>query len=383
MKVVAAVLAAGKGERFGAEKTVAPLGGKPLWRWSFEALIDHPAVAGVGIVCAPEQLDTIRGQALGALFCVAGGATRKKSSARVLAALPEDADLVLIHDGARPFVSQEVVRAVIDAAARSGAAAPGFMPTDTIKVVGKRGLETLDRGRLVAVQTPQGLLVSVFRKGHELLEDATDDLALAEAAGVIPEIVPGDPDNIKITTPKDLLRAEALLSHRAGSDRRPLEFRTGIGYDIHSFSVDPSRSLWLGGVRLDDSKGLEGHSDADALLHAMTDALLGAAALGDIGTHFPNTDSRWKGEPSASFLAHAAHLVRREGWTIANVDATLLAEAPRMSPHVPAMRRRIAEVLGIELGRISLKATTNERLGSIGRGEGIAAIAIATLSRPA
>lgn len=373
MKVVAVILIAGKGERFGGDKTAATLGGRPVWRWSFETFLRHHEVDGVGLVGAMEACGDLCEQAPEALFVVPGGATRKESSRRALEALPPDADLVLIHDGARPFVSAKVISDVIEATARVGAAAPGVVPTDTIKRVGEGHLETLDRGQLRAVQTPQGLRVEVFRAGHGLLEDATDDLALAEAAGVAPEIVQGEKDNFKITVPADLERARALI----GSG----EVRTGIGYDIHRFSEDPSRTLMLGGIAFSGHPALDGHSDADVLLHAIVDALLGAAALGDIGQHFPNTDPRWSGEPSMTFLRHAAKLLAEERWEVRHVDATLIAETPKLLPAIPVMREAIAAGIGIEPGRVSLKATTNEHLGAIGRSEGIAAMAVATIVR--
>ncbi|MBI5705417.1 MAG: 2-C-methyl-D-erythritol 2,4-cyclodiphosphate synthase [Armatimonadetes bacterium] len=373
MKVVAVILIAGKGERFGGDKTAMSLGGKPVWRWSYETFLKHHEVDGVGIVGAMEACADLCELAPEAVFVVPGGPTRKESSRRALEALPPDADLVLIHDGARPFVSAEVISDVIEAAARVGAAAPGVVPTDTIKRIGEGQIETLDRGQLRAVQTPQGLKAAVFRAGHELLEDATDDLALAEAAGITPEIVQGDRNNFKITVPADLERAKALI----GSG----EARTGIGYDIHRFSEDKSRTLMLGGIAFPGHPALDGHSDADVLLHAIVDALLGAAALGDIGQHFPNTDPRWSGEPSMTFLRHAANLLTEERWEVRNVDATLIAETPKLLPAIPSMRGAIAGGLGIEPERVSLKATTNERLGAVGRSEGIAAMAVSMIVR--
>lgn len=380
MKVVAAVLVAGKGERFGGDKALASLGGKPLWRWSFETLSAHPAVNAVGLVCSSENLEEIRREAPQAAFVVQGGSTRKQSSRAALQAMPPDTDVALLHDGARPFVTPKLIGAVIEAAWRAGAAAPGHRPVDTIKWREGSGLATLDRDALVAVQTPQGLKTEVFRKGHALLDDAPDDLALAEAAGITPELVEGDPANVKITLAEDLERAEALLrALKADSPERSAETRTGIGYDIHRFSPDPSRTLWLGGVAFAGERALEGHSDADVLLHAITDALLGAAAMGDIGQHFPNTDLRWRDEPSATFVAFAAESVRARGFAIVNLDATVIAERPKLSGRIGEMRARIAHLASLAEDRVNIKATTNERLGSIGREEGIAAIAIATI----
>jgi 2-C-methyl-D-erythritol 4-phosphate cytidylyltransferase/2-C-methyl-D-erythritol 2,4-cyclodiphosphate synthase len=197
-------------------------------------------------------------------------------------------------------------------------------------------------------------------------------MALVEALGVHPEIVQGEPNNFKITTPEDLARARAIAS--------PAEVRVGIGYDIHPFSDDPSRKLFLGGVHFPDHRALDGHSDADVVLHAATDALLGAAGLGDIGQHFPNTDPRWRGAPSLTFLHHAGVLLAEAGWRIVNLDLTAIAESPKIMKKAPEIRSAIAQCLGIEDSRVSIKATTNERLGSIGRGEGIAAFATASIA---
>lgn len=374
MRVVAVVLAAGKGDRFGQDKTQVLLAGKPLWRWSYEAFSRHPEIDGVGLVGSQENLGSLSAGAPEAAFVVLGGETRTESSRCALDALPDTAEIVLLHDAARPFVTDDVISQVIVGAARAGAAAPGTRPTDTIKLRTNGRLATLDRNSLVAVQTPQALRIDALRKGHAALSEATDDLALAEAAGFEPEIVPGDPRNLKITTPDDLRRAaERLLGTEA---------RTGMGYDIHALSNDPNRGLMLGGISFEGHAGLEGHSDADVLLHAIVDALLGAAGLGDIGSHFPNTDPRWKDAPSITFLNHARSLLEEQGFGIVNVDATLIAESPKIGGRSQEMKALIGEALGIEATRIGIKATTNERLGAIGRGEGMAAMAIASI-RPA
>lgn len=371
MRTYAAILAAGSGSRFGCDKTQTILGRRPLWRWSFDAYSAHPLVSGVLIVGSDANLAAFRGS--GALRVVKGGTTRQESSLAALEALPPDAEAVLIHDAARPFVSARLIGDVIDAIARSGAAAAALPVVDTVKQVSDGRVVTLDRSQLVSMQTPQGARVELLRRAHASAPaGATDDLALIEALGVHPELVEGDARNFKITSPEDLSRARAMI----GSP----ETRTGIGYDIHRFSNDPARTLMLGGVAFPGHAALEGHSDADVLLHAATDALLGAAGLGDIGQHFPNTDPRWAGEPSLTFLRHAAELLSQEGWRAVNLDVTLIGESPKVMGRAEEMRACIAEALSIEASRVSVKATTNERLGAIGRGEGLAAFAVATIT---
>jgi 2-C-methyl-D-erythritol 4-phosphate cytidylyltransferase/2-C-methyl-D-erythritol 2,4-cyclodiphosphate synthase len=370
LKTYAAILAAGSGTRFGADKTQALLGRKPLWRWSFDTYTAHPLISGVVLVGSDANLTSLK--AAGALAVVQGGATRQESSLAALNALPDDAEAILLQDAARPFTSQQLISDVVYAIDRSGAAAAAIPVVDTIKQMMPDKLVTLDRGRLAAMQTPQGAKIELLRKAHELATgNAPDDMALVEAVGIHPELVPGDVQNFKITTPEDLARARALI----GSP----ETRTGIGYDIHPFSNDPARTLYLGGVSFPGHAALEGHSDADVLLHAATDALLGAAGLGDIGQHFPNTDPRWRGEPSLTFLRHAADLLRAAGWRVVNLDMTAIAESPKIMAKSEEIRTAVGKALEIDPSRVSVKATTNEGLGSIGRSEGIAAVAIATL----
>jgi 2-C-methyl-D-erythritol 4-phosphate cytidylyltransferase/2-C-methyl-D-erythritol 2,4-cyclodiphosphate synthase len=373
MKVVAAILAAGRGERFGADKSQALLGGKPVWRWSFDAYSSHPLLAGVGLVGSAANLGALK-SAPNSLFVVPGGSDRRESSKLAVEACPPDADVVLVHDAARPFVTARLISEIVSAAARSGAAAPGIPVTDTVKRVDSGTVETVDRKGLWTVQTPQGGRRDLFLRAHaEARGDVTDDLGLFEAIGIEPEIVPGDPANVKITTPEDIARWE--------SSRGLSEVRTGMGYDVHAFSADPSRALMLGGVRFEGHPGLEGHSDADVVLHAAVDALLGAAGLGDIGVHFPNSDPAWKNAPSLDFLAHAAKLLQDGNWMLQNLDITVIAEHPRIMARAQEIRAAIAQAAGTGPDRISVKATTNERLGFIGRGEGIAALATATISK--
>lgn len=366
MRVVAAILAAGRGERFGADKTSVALGGRPVWDWSYQTYRTHPQVEEVFIVTAQDRLDRF-----GGVPVVPGGATRQQSAQAALEAAG-DADVLLLHDAARPFVSHELIGRTVEAIAEHGAAAVGLPVTDTIKRVVDGRVSTMPRKELVAMQTPQGATTDLFRRAFALAEgEHTDDMALLEAIGVHPVIVPGEPNNFKITTPEDLARAKALVG---------VETRTGIGYDVHPFCDTPGRTLWLGGVEFPDHRPLEGHSDADVLLHAATDALLGAAGLGDIGQHFPNTDPRWRGEPSLTFLRHAGGLLAEAGWRIVNLDLTCVAESPKIMKRADEIRERIAAAIGTTADRISVKATTNERMGFVGRGEGIAALATATIA---
>lgn len=373
MKVAAVILAAGSGTRFGGDKARASLAGKPLWRWSFDALSRHPRVDAVGLVVPEAATEEYRKEAPDAAFVVAGGADRTSSARIGLSQTPSDCDVVLVHDAARPFPSEAVIDRVIDAALRSGAAAPGLPVTDTVKRVQAGTVRTVDRDGLWTVQTPQGFRRELLLRAYEAMRgSATDDLSAAEALGVAPEIVPGNPDNLKVTHPEDLEIAHRLARPAPG-------VRTGLGYDIHRFSNDPGRCLVLGGVRFEGSPGLDGHSDADALLHAVTDALLGAASLGDIGQHFPNTDPRWRAAPSETFLARARELLKDSGWSVWNIDVALVAERPKVMPRSAEMRANLARILEIPADRVGLKATTNERLGAIGRGEGIACFAVATI----
>lgn len=369
VRVVAAVLAAGRGVRFGADKVRLDLGGKPVWRWSVDAFLSHPGIDEV-ILVAPDA-ESI---AVDRVTVVAGGETRKQSSyAALRAAVALGAKVLLVHDAARPFVTQETIADTLAGVEEVGAAAAAVSVVDTIKRKSPDGLQHLDRSELVAMQTPQGARIEMFARAHAAADDsATDDVAMLQSIGIEVRLVEGDERAFKITTMSDFERAKAMI----GSSP---EFRTGIGYDVHRFSDDPHRPLWLGGVHFPGARALDGHSDADALLHAITDALLGAASLGDIGQHFKNTDPRWSGEPSKTFLAHARKLLAEAGWTIIHVDATVIAEAPKVMKMAEEIRTAVADTLEIAMDRVSIKATTNERMGAIGREEGIAAFATATI----
>jgi 2-C-methyl-D-erythritol 4-phosphate cytidylyltransferase / 2-C-methyl-D-erythritol 2,4-cyclodiphosphate synthase len=373
MRVQAAILCAGRGERFGSDKVLQLLGGRPVWKWSFDTFSSLTEIASVGLVCSPENFDAIKRLAEDAEFVVLGGSNRQESSAIAVRACAE-AEVVLIHDGARPFVSADTIRAAIEAIEAGGAAAVALPSVDTLRARKADSSELLDRESVVAMQTPQGARRELLIHAHEAAGTIyTDDMAILEASGVKVSLVAGSRTNFKITTPEDLELARAMIGGG--------ETRTGLGYDVHRFHPDPQRALYLGGVRFDEGPGLEGHSDADVLLHAAVDALLGAACLGDIGQHFPPSDPQWKDRPSSHFLKHAATLLASGGWRVVNLDLAVIAEKPKIMPRAADIRQAIAACLKVDVDRISVKATTNEGLGSIGRGEGIAAFATATISR--
>lgn len=373
MKACAVVLAAGRSERFGTDKTQALIAGKPVWRRSLEAFLNHPLIGAVGLVGSDGNLANLRELAPEALFVIPGGANRQESSLLGVAAVPQEFEIVLVHDAARPFVTDGAITRVIEAVQRTGAAGAGIPMVDTLRQMRGDRWQLLDRSEITGMQTPQGALRELLLTAHRTAGQVyTDEMELIAALGHPFEVVSGDSRAFKITTPDDLERARGMLE--------PVEFRTGLGYDIHCFSSDPTRPLFLGGLKFEGT-GLDGHSDADVVIHAVVDALLGGAALGDIGQHFPNTDPRWKGEPSSTFLAHAARLLHEAGWEIVNVDISVLAEAPKVMPRAVEMREAMSKQIGIDVERLSLKATTNEKLGAIGRGEGIAAFAVATIRR--
>ncbi|WP_144184916.1 bifunctional 2-C-methyl-D-erythritol 4-phosphate cytidylyltransferase/2-C-methyl-D-erythritol 2,4-cyclodiphosphate synthase [Elioraea rosea] len=379
MRSVALILAAGRGERLGSPlpKQFLTLAGQPLLRHSARAFLAHPRIAGVRVVGEPEGCAAAL-DGLGLPAATPGGVTRQASARAGLEALATDPpDVVLIHDAARPLVSPAVIEAVLDAlAAGAEGAIPAVPVTDTLKrdAAGMVG-ETVPREGLMRVQTPQGFRFEAILEAHRAAAGAamTDDAAVAEAAGLGVRLVPGSEDNIKVTLPGDIARAEALL----GAALVP---RIGTGFDVHR--LVPGRPLVLCGVALPSPLGLSGHSDADVGIHALCDAIYGAMAEGDIGTHFPPSEARWKDADSAAFLRHAASRVAARGGRIAHADVTLICERPKIAPHAAAMRERLAALMGVAASCVSVKATTTERLGFAGRGEGIAAQAAATLLLP-
>lgn len=379
---IALVVAAGRGTRLGAAlpKQYLPLAGKPLLRHSLEALVAHSGIARVRVVYNPDDADEYARASAGLdlLPPVAGGAARQDSVRLGLESLSALAPaLVLIHDGARPFVDSGTIDRVLMALAEAPAAVPALKLADTVKRADDgRVLETVDRTQLWRAQTPQGFRYADILGAHRAAQgmELPDDAAVAERAGLAVRLVAGSEDNVKVTTPEDLARAERSAAARLG------DVRTGQGFDVHAFG--PGDHVWLCGIKVPHSHGLVGHSDADCGLHALTDAVLGALGAGDIGVHFPPSDPQWRGAPSHRFLRHAADLVAQAGGSIAHVDVTLICESPKIGPHRAAMVARIAEILNLDPKRVSVKATTTERLGFTGRGEGIAAQAVATLRLP-
>jgi 2-C-methyl-D-erythritol 4-phosphate cytidylyltransferase / 2-C-methyl-D-erythritol 2,4-cyclodiphosphate synthase len=391
-KVALLVVAGGRGVRLGADrpKQYLDCAGRPLIVHTLEALAaSFPFRATIVAIHADDR--ALYDQAIGLLTASAaealqapaiGGATRQQSVLAGLEALaPAKPDIVLIHDAARPFPSVELVARAIEAAERHGAAAPGTPLSDTVKQVdgGGRILATPARSGLRAVQTPQAFRFPLILAAHRRaaaagVGDLTDDVAVAEWAGAPAHVFEGDPANIKVTTMRDLSAIEARLTANSG------ETRVGQGFDVHAFA--PGDHVWLCGLRIPHTAALSGHSDADVGLHALADALYGALAEGDIGQHFPPSDPKWKGTASKVFLAHAAERVRARSGVIVHLDATLICEAPKIGPHREAMRARIAEIASLDIGRVAVKATTSERLGFTGRGEGIACLATATVRLP-
>jgi 2-C-methyl-D-erythritol 4-phosphate cytidylyltransferase/2-C-methyl-D-erythritol 2,4-cyclodiphosphate synthase len=315
-----------------------------------------------------------------------GGASRQDSVRNGLEAIAQDGapQIVLVHDAARPFADAALVARAIEAAHAHGAAVPGVPLNDTVKEIDAAGfvVATPDRARLRAVQTPQSFRFPLILDAHRAAaaggRDYTDDAMIAEAAGCAVYVFAGDPANFKLTTTEDFARAMEQLKAPSLADLP--DVRMGQGYDVHAFAEGDR--VWLGGVAIPHSHALAGHSDADVLMHAITDAVLGAIAEGDIGAHFPPSDPQWKGAASEIFLAHACKLVRARGGMIAHVDATVVCEAPKVGPYREAIRESLARIMGLDVGRVAIKATTTEKLGFTGRREGIAALAIATVRLP-
>lgn len=379
---IALVVAGGRGSRCGGDrpKQYQPLNGRPVLRHSLENLLNHPQIDAVRAVIHPDDRALYDEAATGLdlLAPVDGGPERQDSVRLGLESLQGMApSLVLIHDAARPFVDSAVISRVIAALDRHAGAIPAVPVTDTLK----RGdgsqiiTGTIERTGLWRAQTPQGFRFADILAAHRRFAGVglTDDAAVAEQAGLAVALVEGSEDNVKVTTPSDFRRAET--SGALG------EFRSGSGFDVHRFTAGDH--VMLCGIKVPHEAGLAGHSDADVGLHALTDALLGAIGDGDIGSHFPPTDPQWRGAASDIFLAHAGRRVAQRGGRIINTDVTLICEAPRVGPHREIMRQRIADILGIDVARVSVKGTTTEKLGFTGRGEGIAAQAAACVWLPA
>ena len=378
MTVTALIVAAGKGERIGGvPKQYRRVGGKPILRWAIEAMAAHPRIERVRVVIGEGQEEPFR-EALSGLDVgapIIGGATRQESVRRGLEALADEGapDLVLIHDAARPFCPLEVIDRLLKALKSNSAAVPALPAADTLmRGKGKHLGDTIDRTHLNRIQTPQGFHFGRILDAHraKAAESFTDDASLARAALVGVVRVEGDEALNKLTLIGDFDRAEAQVRAR-------LVPRTGLGFDVHGF--EGQGPIMLGGIEVPHARGLQGHSDADVVLHALTDALLGAAGLGDIGQHFPPSDPEWKGASSDLFLCRAAKLITERSGIIDHVDCTIIAEEPKVGPHRSAMRERIAAILGLKVDQVSIKATTTEGLGFTGRREGIAAQAVASI----
>ncbi|WP_308814084.1 bifunctional 2-C-methyl-D-erythritol 4-phosphate cytidylyltransferase/2-C-methyl-D-erythritol 2,4-cyclodiphosphate synthase [Sphingomonas sp. GV3] len=368
-RTTALILAAGSGTRAGGAtpKQFAKVAGKALVSHAYEAFANHPAVDSVVVVVAPGAEAQAR-DALGDVRMVTGGQSRRESVALGLAAI--EGERVLVHDAARPFVPAAVIDRVVSALDRADGAYPVLAVADTLV----RDGAVVSRDGLSRVQTPQGFALEALRSAHRQWpdgEEATDDAQMVRRLGGRVVLVQGDPMLDKVTHPEDFAAAEKRVAW---------ETRSASGFDVHR--LEEGEELWLGGVLIPHDKGLSGHSDADVALHAITDALLGTIAAGDIGTHFPPSDPQWKGAESGQFLRHAAALVADAGGRVDFVDLTLICESPKIGPHRSAMRARIAALLDLPEARVSVKATTTERLGFTGRGEGIAAQAVATIRLP-
>ena len=380
-RVAILIVAAGKGERAGGAipKQYAPLLGRPMLRRAVETFAAYRDALVQVMIGAGQELfyrDALNG--LATWPPAFGGATRQETVRRGLEALaPASPDFVLIHDAARPLVSRKVIDGVIAALEGGAEAAVPLLPVaDTLRKFDNGEWITVPRAGLMRAQTPQGFRFAEILRAHRehAAEDVTDDMALAELAGLKIVATAGEETNMKVTNAEDYATAEMLLAARLG------ETRTGSGFDVHKFTAGDH--IWLCGLKIPHDHGLEGHSDADAGLHALTDAILGAIGAGDIGLHFPPTDERWRRATSSIFLDHAAGLVREKGGAIIHCDVTIICERPKVGPHREAMRAKIAEILRIDVSRVSVKATTTEGLGFTGRREGIAAAAIATVRLP-
>jgi 2-C-methyl-D-erythritol 4-phosphate cytidylyltransferase/2-C-methyl-D-erythritol 2,4-cyclodiphosphate synthase len=385
--IAAVVVAGGRGLRAGGDvpKQYRDIAGEPVIRPALAAFLNHPQIGAVQPVIHPQDEEVFRVATAGLkklLPPVWGGATRQASVRAGLEAFAGTAPgIVLIHDAARPFLTAALIGRAIVAARQNGAAVPAIPIADTVKKIDDdaRVTETLDRNHLRMVQTPQAFGFDLIMAAHRRAvaagrDDFSDDAALAEWAGHRVSVFEGEAGNVKLTTNDDFARAENLRQAALA------DVRTGNGFDVHAFA--DGDHVMLGGVRIPHSRGVTGHSDADVALHALVDAILGALAEGDIGQHFPPSDPQWKGASSDRFLDFACERVRERGGIIANLDVTVVCEAPRVSPHRDAMRERIAAIAGISASRVAVKATTSEKLGFTGRGEGIVAMATATVRLP-
>jgi 2-C-methyl-D-erythritol 4-phosphate cytidylyltransferase/2-C-methyl-D-erythritol 2,4-cyclodiphosphate synthase len=381
MGAAAIIVAAGRGTRAGGglAKQWRMLAGKPVVQHAVDAF-RAAAVSPIVVVIAAEDVARSRDLAADDLRLVTGGETRDASVRAGLAALAgTGVAKVLIHDGARPRVSPSLIGRLVDALDTAVAAAPALAITDALwRVEGGRVVAPHPRAGLWRAQTPQAFRLDAIIAAHAAHPGgAADDVEVALAAGLEVAVIDGDEENLKITWPGDIARAERMIAQDRNRKANDMEVRTGNGFDVHAFG--PGDHVWICGVRIAHPQALVGHSDADVGMHALTDAIYGALAEGDIGRHFPPSDPQWKGAASEIFLRHAAGRIAARGFRLANADVTLICEAPRIGPHAAAMQAELARILGVDPDRVGVKATTTERLGFPGRGEGIAALATATL----
>jgi 2-C-methyl-D-erythritol 4-phosphate cytidylyltransferase / 2-C-methyl-D-erythritol 2,4-cyclodiphosphate synthase len=389
MSVAVVIVAGGSGFRAGGElpKQYQLIGGRPVLWWTLKAFADHPEISHVQTVIGAghEKLFADATSGLKIASPVTGGASRQDSCRIGIAACAmSNAQKILIHDAARPFVSADLISQIIRELERSDGVVPGMPVADTMKFApGGMVANTVDRQSLWAAQTPQGFRYDAILNAHQQahaqkLEGLTDDAAVAEKFGIKVRIIVGRDENRKLTTAEDVVAANRMLINKLNVDRQ--DIRMGQGIDFHEF--EKGRGVILCGVKIPHTKKLKGHSDADAAMHALTDAILGAIGEGDIGTFFPPSDPQWKGAASSIFLQKAVELLNARNGIIANVDITILAEAPRIVPHIAAMKVVLSPLLHISADRIAIKATTTEKLGAIGRSEGLAAFATTTVRLP-
>ena len=384
-RIAVIIVAAGRGHRFGGEmpKQYLEVHQQPLVRHAVQVFLDHSAIDFILPVIHPDDADILANalDGLDYLEPVAGGAARQDSVRNGLEALASSApDYVLVHDAARPMVAPALIDRVIAALQNTPGVIPGIAVFDTLKRADDAGIitDSVLRDGLWRAQTPQGFKYADLLAAHRSVigQELTDDAAVMEASGHRIAVVLGDEDNIKVTTPDDLMRMEEIMSDDSAQAKpvRSPSFRIGSGYDVHK--LGPGDHVTLCGVEIASERALIGHSDADVALHAVTDAVFGAIADGDIGSHFPPTNSQWRGASSDKFLAYACKRMRERGFELSNIDLTIICEKPKIGPHRDAMRARLAEIAQIDVSCVSVKATTTERLGFTGRGEGIAAEAV-------
>jgi len=373
--VSAIIVAAGKSTRMGENKLLLRFSGKSVLVHTTEAISKTHLFDEIIIVASEENIPLFEKELknIEAARVIKGGSTRGESAYKGICSAK--GEYVLIHDGARPLVKEEIIKSTLSACMETGAAAAGVPPKDTIKTISAENIieKTVDRSLAVMIQTPQAFLREDIKEAYEKYGfNETDDCALMEKMGKSIKVVEGSYENIKLTTKEDVFTAREILKSRGGES-----MRIGTGFDTHRLTE--GRALIIGGVEIPHEKGLSGHSDADVLCHAVIDALFGAAALGDIGSHFPDTDEKYKGADSIELLREAASLVREKGYEIGNIDTTIIAQKPKMAPYIEKMRENLALAMGVEAEKVSVKAKTNEKMGFTGREEGIEARAVVLL----